>query len=68
MGHFYEKRFGRPPSAGPIVSGCGMKIKIPLPNFFCFILPFLKRCDTTPCPKTPGGDKFAKKSILGVQA
>ena len=37
------------------------KIKILLLHFFCLVLPFTKRYETTPYPKTLGGDRFGRK-------
>ena len=65
MGHFYEKRFGRPPSAGPIVSGCGMKIKIPLPNFFASSSHFWKGVTRPPAPKPREETNLLKSLFWG---
>ena len=59
---------GQPSLPAPFSRAVGWKSKLRSQLFVCLVVPILKRCDTTPCPKTPGGDRFGRNPLFGVRA
>ena len=55
---------GQPSLPAPFSRAVGWKSKLRSQLFVCLVVPILKRCDTTPCPKTPGGDRFGRNPLL----
>ena len=52
------------PPSSPVFSGHGPNIKIPLPRFFCLVVPISKRYDMTPLPPNPPPPQFYLKPPL----